>query len=102
MRRNHSAGVLLALAVGLAAAAPAAAQTWTGAIDGFWSKPGNWSPAATPSFTSPDTQLTFGATANASMVNNASGLRPIFALNRLTFNADAPDYSLVGSTFSFK
>jgi autotransporter-associated beta strand protein len=71
----------------------AAAQTWTGAAGGSWSDGSNWSPIGVPA-SSVTTQLSFGATPNAAMVNDMAGT---FTLDRLIFNSGAPAYSLAGN-----
>ena len=54
-------------------------QMWTGAVSGLWSNADNWSPTIAPS-SSPNTQLTFGATANAAMTNDITrSVDPQFA-----------------------
>jgi autotransporter-associated beta strand protein len=74
-----------------------ATLTWTGATSGSWAIAANWSPAGFAA-SSPETQLTFGATPNAAMTNDLSGT---LILNRLTFNAGAPAYSLTGNGLDF-
>src|SRR4051812_26757200 len=96
MRWARSAGIGLATAPALAAAPPAAAQTWTGAISGNWATTSNWS---SPPAIGADTQLAFGATAHADMTNNVIIQ---FLLNRMTFNAGDPAYTLTGSPLFFR
>jgi autotransporter-associated beta strand protein len=74
------------------------AQTWTGASSNNWRNSGNWSPAGVP-VGGPDTQLSFGATANATMTDDIPGL---FTLNQMTFGADSPVYSLGGIGLNFQ
>jgi autotransporter-associated beta strand protein len=74
-----------------------ATLTWTGATSSSWAIAANWSPAGFAA-SSPETQLTFGATPNAAMTNDLSGT---LILNRLTFNAGAPAYSLTGNGLDF-
>ena len=76
----------------------APAQTWTGATAGNWNNPGDWSPAAVPT-SSRDTQLSFGATANAAMTDDIPGL---FTMNQMTFAAGSPAYSLNGIGLTFQ
>jgi fibronectin-binding autotransporter adhesin len=78
----------------------AAAQTWTGVVSGNWGVANNWSPAGVPA-SNINTQLTFGATANASMLNLITDPNP-FILNRLTFNAGSPTYSLSSDPLDFR
>ena len=91
LRRALAAAVLL-----LALAPPAAAQTWTGNSNNLWNLASNWSALPASSI---DTQLIFGATANASPQNNFAGT---FLLNRMTFNAGAPVYSFTGNPLEFR
>jgi autotransporter-associated beta strand protein len=87
MTRSLALNTLSALFI---AAAPLAAQTWTGAASGSWSNAANWSPAGVPASDS-GTQLVFGATPNPGMTDDIAGA---FILNSLTFNAGAPTYAL--------
>jgi autotransporter-associated beta strand protein len=75
-----------------------ATLTWTGATSGSWAIAANWSPAGFAA-SGPETQLTFGATPNAAMTNDLAGT---LILNRLTFNAGAPAYSLAGNGLDFR
>jgi autotransporter-associated beta strand protein len=97
---SHWARVGLVGAVVLLAGRPATGQsyTWAGSLDGNWSTPGNWSPAAPPT-SSVNTALTFGATGNPTMTNDLAGT---FSLNSLTFTAAAPAYTLGGNPLAFQ
>jgi fibronectin-binding autotransporter adhesin len=96
MRVNRSAGVPLTLLVALAFALPVAAQTWTGATSGNWATVSNWS---APPLIGADTQLAFGGTTHADMANNVIIQ---FVLNRMTFDAGGPAYTLTGSPLFFR
>jgi autotransporter-associated beta strand protein len=98
MHLSRAPTFLLVTVVLAMSAAPAAAQTWTGAVSGNWSNGSNWSPTGVPSNT-PNTQLTFGATANAAMTNDLGGT---FNLNQMTFGAGDPAYSLAGNALAFQ
>jgi autotransporter-associated beta strand protein len=76
------------------------AQTWVGNFSGNWGGPNNWNPIGIPA-SSNNTQLTFGATANASMQNAITDPNP-FILNRLTFNAGSPTYLLSTDPLDFR
>src|SRR3954447_13910243 len=83
----------------LAIPPPAPAQTWTGTANGNWSNGSNWSSALVNGI---NTQLTFGTianTANATMTDNVVGT---FLLNKMTFNAGAPAYTLTGNALDFR
>ena len=69
-------------------------------MSGNWNTAGNWSPAGVPA-SSANTQLTFDSTSNASMVNLITDPNP-FILNRLTFNAGSPTYSLSTDPLDFR
>ncbi len=75
----------------------ATAWTWTGNTSGLWSVGTNWSPTSSPASDS-NTQLIFGATANASMTNDITGT---LTLNSMTFNAGSPVYALYGNGLNF-
>ena len=78
---------LLAGILGLALPALAGNRTWTGAINGYWSEPGNWSPSGAPQ--SGD-DLSFNSNASKrSMTNDLTNL----TISSLGFdNADASYY----------
>src|SRR5947209_11584152 len=91
---------LLAAGFALVAASSAVGQsTWTGAVSGSWNTAGNWQGGTVPA-SGTDTQLTFGATTHASMNNDLAG--PSFLLNKMTFNAGDPTYSLTGTALDFR
>ncbi len=75
----------------------ATAWTWTGNTSGSWSVGTNWSPTSTPASDS-NTQLSFGATSNAAMINDIPGT---LTLNSMTFNAGSPVYTLNGNGLNF-
>jgi autotransporter-associated beta strand protein len=100
LRRGRRLSLLVIVGCGLASPNPAAAQTWIGNFSGNWGGPNNWSPNVVPA-SSANTQLTFGATANASMSNGITDPNP-FILNRLTFNAGSPTYSLSTDPLDFR
>jgi autotransporter-associated beta strand protein len=77
--------------------APVTILTWIGPTSGSWNNSGNWSPTAIPA-SSPNTQLTFGATPNAAMTNDISSL----ILNSMTFTSAAPTYTLGGNSLNFQ
>ncbi len=58
------------------------AKTWTGATDGNWTSPANWSPDGTPAGTAP---VVFDGT-GANLNTNFNGTA--YTLNSLTFTAD--------------
>src|SRR5207248_7595326 len=72
-------------------------QTWTGAVNGSWSNAANWS-GGIP-FSNINTQLTFGLTSNAAMMDDIIGT---LILNRLTFNSGSPAYTLTGNALDFR
>jgi autotransporter-associated beta strand protein len=72
--------------------------TWSGNVSGSWANANNWSPTVAPA-SDVNTQLVFGATANATMTNDLSGT---MILNSMTFNAGAPAYSLSGNGLDFR
>ncbi len=74
-------------------------QTWIGTASGNWNTAGNLSPAGVPTNSSTAKQLTFVATPNATMINNIPGT---FTLNRMTFSAGDPAYSLMGNGLHFQ
>jgi autotransporter-associated beta strand protein len=78
---------------------PAAAQTWTGAVSGLWGNSNNWSPVGIPP-AGQNTALTFGAAANTAMNVGNSGTA--YALNRMTFSAGGPIYTLIGNPLDFR
>jgi autotransporter-associated beta strand protein len=88
-------GVVVALA---SASIVQAQNTWTGNASGNWSNTSNWSSGVPASGI--NTQLIFGATSNASMTNDIAG--PFFLLNKMTFSAGDPTYSLVGTALDFR
>src|SRR6476660_4648047 len=91
---------ILALGAVLILAPSAAAQTWTGAVSGQWGDANNWNPAGLPG-AGPSTALVFGAATNTDMsVGNGSGIA--FVLNRMTFTAGGPAYTLVGNPLDFR
>ena len=68
----------------------AAPRTWTGAVNAYWSQPGNWSPSGVPQ---PVDALTFQAgAANRNMSND---LPPGTAFGAMTFSDDS--YTLSGN-----
>jgi autotransporter-associated beta strand protein len=71
-------------------------STWTGSAGAGWNNPGSWTPGIPPS--SINTQVTFGATGNAAMINDIPGT---LTLNQMTFNAGAPPYTLGGNGLNF-
>ena len=97
-RTNHLATV--AVLFGSIVAPARTASTWTGAVSGSWNVAGNWSPSGVPA-NSASTQLTFDATANATMTADIPATLNIFNLNQMTFTANAPAYSLTGDTLGF-
>src|SRR5438445_7392889 len=105
-RRTHNLGHRLTLIGFIASLAilslppPAAAQyTWTGTGSGSWNDANNWSSGVIPPSNS-NTQLVFGASSNTAMTHDIPGA-PYF-LNRLTFDAGDPDYTLTGNALSFR
>src|SRR5262245_40990161 len=99
MLRTHLSGrVVTVVLLALASASPAAGQTWTGNASNAWSDAASWSPNTVP-VSGIDTQLTFGAAGNTSPQNNLAGN---FQLNRLTFSAGAPAYTLTGNPLDFQ
>src|SRR4051812_28464959 len=93
-----SARRIASLAAVLVFAAPAAAQTWTGAASGNWTTATNWNTGTVPASSS-NTQLTFGASPNTAMTDTIAGT---FLLNRMTFDAGGPAYSLGGNDLDFR
>jgi hypothetical protein len=83
--------------VPVAASLPGA-LTWTGSSSGNWSTGGNWNPTTAPA-SSINNQLTFGATANATMTNDIAGT---LVLNSLSFTAGSPTYTLSGNGLNFQ
>jgi hypothetical protein len=96
--RRHSSWLIIVAGLSALAASPAAAQTWTGAASGSWANAANWSPAGVP-VSGPNTQLIFGAAANAAMTDDIAGA---FSLNTMTFNAGSPAFTLGGNGLSFQ
>jgi autotransporter-associated beta strand protein len=82
----------------LVSAPPAVGQTWTGNSSNAWSGAANWSSGTVP-VSGIDTQLTFGAAGSTSPQNNLAGN---FQLNRLTFGAGSPAYTLTGNPLDFQ
>jgi fibronectin-binding autotransporter adhesin len=95
---RHRSWLIIVAGLSALAASPAAAQTWTGAVSGSWTDAGNWSPAGVP-VSGPNTQLIFGAAANAAMTDDIAGA---FALNSMTFNAGGPAFTLGGNGLAFQ
>src|SRR4051812_32675249 len=98
-RATRRFSLLLTAVTTIVAASSASAQsTWTGAASGSWANAANWSPNGVPA-SSQNTQLTFGVSANPAMFDDIAGT---FTLNRMTFNAGDPAYSLAGNPLAFQ
>jgi len=74
-----------------------AQSEWTGDVSEFWDVADNWDPSGVPA-SSPD--LIFGATTGPTTLNNdiaGAGTPPAFTVSSITFDADAPAYTLGGN-----
>jgi autotransporter-associated beta strand protein len=88
------------LTIIVASASPAAAQTWTGAVDGNWANNGNWTNGL-PGTGSNSTVLTFGTLSGAAVTNVNNNIVASFQLNEMLFLAGQPAYQFGGASLNF-
>jgi fibronectin-binding autotransporter adhesin len=97
LRFHTTRRVMTACLLAFVSASPAAAQTWTGATSNQWNTASNWSSGSVP-VSGVNTQLIFGAATSTSLQNNIPGT---LSLNRMTFDAGAPAYTISGNALNF-